>query len=172
MKKTTNLALASLLALALTACGGSVKRMDEAAAVQATGLLKVVESKVVLSDEAQKKLADNIKFDSSAFASTIDRTIAASGLVDKGAGNTLQVTVTSIYIRGTFSAVMFGVLAGADNITGQVKVVDSSGKTLRGFEVSASYAFGGWGGGQDGIRMNYLYEKFAELTRDQLKDVK
>ena len=172
MKKISNFAFAFALTLTLAACGGSVKRMDEPSSVQATGALKVVESKVGLSDEAKKKLADNIKFDPTAFASTIDRTISASGLVDKVTGNTLQVTVTSVYIRGTFSAVMFGVLAGADNITGNVKVVDSTGKALRSFEVSASYAFGGWGGGQDGIRMNYLYEKFAELTRDQLKDIK
>ena len=62
--------------------------------------------------------------------------------------------------------------AGADNISGNVHVLDPAGKTLRSFEVSASYAFGGLAGGQDSIRLNYLYEKFAELTRDQLRDQK
>jgi hypothetical protein len=51
-----------------------------------------------------------------------------------------------------------------------VRVLDPTGKTLRSFDVSASYAFGGFAGGQDSIRVNYLYEKFAELTRDQLRD--
>jgi hypothetical protein len=67
---------------------------------------------------------------------------------------------------------MFGFLAGPDNISGNVRVLDPTGKTLRSFEISASYALGGFAGGQDSIRLNYLYEKFAELTRDQLRDRK
>lgn len=67
---------------------------------------------------------------------------------------------------------MLGLFAGADNISGNVRVLDPAGKSLRSFEVTASYAFGGLGGGQDSIRLNYLYEKFAELTRDQLRDQK
>jgi hypothetical protein len=53
-----------------------------------------------------------------------------------------------------------------------VRVLDPTGKVLRAFEVTASYAFGGAAGRQDSIRLDYLYEKFAELTRDQLRDQK
>jgi hypothetical protein len=49
-----------------------------------------------------------------------------------------------------------------------VRVLDPGGRARRSFDVSASYVFGGFAGGQDGIRINYLYETFAELTRDQL----
>ena len=34
--------------------------------------------------------------------------------------------------------------------------------TIDSFKVTASYALGGWGGGQDGLRMNWLYEAFAK----------
>ena len=53
---------------------------------------------------------------------------------------------------------------------GNVQVLDAGGSVLPSFDVSASYDFGGFAGGQDRVRINYLYEKFAELTRDQLRD--
>jgi hypothetical protein len=154
----------------LSACGGSARRNDGEVAGQRTGTLHVSEVSVRMSEDGKKKLADNIKFDADALKTNVDRTLRAANLVDSSKGEKLEVEVTSIYIRGTFSAVMFGALAGVDNVTGNVRVLDASGKTQRSFEVSASYGFGGWGGGQDSARLNYLYEKFAELTRGQLKN--
>jgi hypothetical protein len=51
-------------------------------------------------------------------------------------------------------------------------VSEANVMALCSFEVTASYGFGGGGGVQDGIRITYLYEKFAEMTRDQLRDQK
>jgi len=39
---------------------------------------------------------------------------------------------------------------------------------VRKFNVSASYGLGGIAGGQDDVRMNWLYEKFAEHTIAEL----
>ncbi len=165
------LVVGAILLLA-TGCAGTVAR-KEAPEIQATaGVLKVKSVEVRTSPKAKEQLPDNIKFDLKALGATVERALSASALQEEAAGNRLDVEVTNVYVRGTFGAVMFGALAGVDNISGNVQVLDPSGRPLRSFEVSASYGFGGWGGGQDSIRINYLYEKFAELTRDQLRDQK
>jgi hypothetical protein len=164
--------LIATIALVLAACAGTAVRKEGPDNAATAGTLKVRSIDAKVSPRAKEQLPDNIKFDLNALNSTIGRALSASGLQDTAAANTLDVEVTNVYIRGTFSAVMFGLFAGADNISGNVRVLDPSGNTLRTFEVSASYAFGGLAGGQDSIRLNYLYEKFAELTRDQLRDQK
>ena len=155
---------------ALAACAGSAVRKESPDVAAATGTLKVGTVRARVSDKAREKLPDNIKFDLNALGATIERALTASRLEDRTTENTLDVEVTNVYIRGTFSAVMFGLFAGADTISGNVRVLDPAGRTLRSFDVTASYAFGGAAGGQDSIRLNYLYEKFAELTREQLRD--
>jgi hypothetical protein len=62
---------------------------------------------------------------------------------------------------------MFGFLAGDDHIEGDVLVRASDGGKLQEFSVSASYAFGGFAGG-DETRMNWLYESFAERMTEEL----
>jgi hypothetical protein len=72
--------------------------------------------------------------------------------------------VTDIRIRSSFSAGMWGVMAGADRLEGDVFVKNEEGKILNSFSISASYTWGGSIGGNDDIRMNWLYDKFAKLT--------
>jgi hypothetical protein len=48
-------------------------------------------------------------------------------------------------------------------------LVDPAGRALRSFEVNANYAFGGLAGGQDSVRMNWMYDKFAELASAELE---
>jgi len=160
------------LALLSAACAGTAHRTENPGNSAAAGMLKVKSVDARVSAKAKEQLPDNIKFDLNALKSTVERTLSASNLEDAGVAATLDVEVTNVYIRGSFSAVMFGFFAGADNIAGNVRVLDPEGKVLRSFEVDASYAFGGLAGGQDSVRLNYLYEKFAELTRDQLRDQK
>ena len=160
------------IAVLLCACAGTAVRKESADSPAAGGTLKVSSVQTRVSSGAKEQLPDNIKFDLNALNSTIERAISGSNLRDNAAQNTLDVEVTNVYIRGTFSAVMFGVFAGADNISGNVRVLGPNGSVLRTFAITASYAFGGAAGGQDSIRINYLYEKFAELTRDELRDRK
>jgi len=158
------------VALLSAACAGTAHRTESPGNLPAAGMLKVKSVDARVSPKAKEQLPDNIKFDLNALKSTVERTLSASNLEDAGVAATLDVEVTNVYIRGSFSAVMFGFFAGADNIAGNVRVLDPEGKVLRSFEVDASYAFGGLAGGQDSVRLNYLYEKFAQLTRDQLRD--
>jgi hypothetical protein len=157
-------------ALLLTACGGTAVRKDAAGVPVTAGSLNVRTVQARVSAQAKEQLPDNIKFDLDALRGTVDRALSAAKLEDAASGNMLDIEVTNVYIRGTFTAVMFGLFAGGDNISGNVRVTDPQGNPLRSFEVSASYALGGYAGGQDSIRLNYLYEKFAELTREQLAD--
>jgi hypothetical protein len=166
---TRNLFIAAI-ALLLTACAGTVVRKESSDVRATAGTLKVKSVEAKVSPKAKEQLPNNIKFDLNALASTVERTLFASNLEDTAVATNLDVEVTNVYIRGTLSAVMFGLLAGADNISGNVRVLDPTGTVLRSFEVNASYAFGGFAGGQDSIRLNYLYERFAELIRDQLRD--
>lgn len=91
-----------------------------------------------------------------------------NGLKNDTAAAQAEIVVTEFRVRGTFSAVMRGVMAGTDNVTGDVVVRDSSGKQLRKFTVNASYGLGGFAGGQDDMRLGWLYEKFAEHTVEEL----
>ncbi len=167
----TRYASIAVCILLLAACAGTSVRKD-GVVNSSTGALTVGSIQTKVSSVAREQLPDNVKFDLNALNSTIERTVSASNLRDPSVANVLDIEVTNVHIRGTFSAVMFGLFAGADNLSGNVRVLDPNGKVLRAFDVSASYAFGGAAGGQDSIRINYLYEKFAELTRDQLRDQK
>lgn len=80
----------------------------------------------------------------------------------------IDVVVTDLRSRSTFAAVMFGLLAGNDSITGDVTVRDSAGEPLQRFSISASYALGGFAGGQENARMGWLNQKFADLAVAEL----
>jgi len=166
--RTSKTSIAAM-ALLCAACAGTAHRTEAPGTAGAAGALKVKSVEARVSAKAKEQLADNIKFDLNTLRSTVERTLSASNLEDAGVAATLDVEVTNVYIRGSFTATMFGFFAGADNIAGNVRVLDLEGKVLRSFDVDASYALGGFAGGQDSVRLNYLYEKFAELTRDQLR---
>ncbi len=59
-------------------------------------------------------------------------------------------------------------MAGDDHIKGDVLVRAPDGTELQSFSVNASYAFGGLGGGQDSVRMNWLYENFAKRVAEEV----
>jgi len=165
----TNVSIAAI-ALLCTACAGTAHRTEVPDHATAAGTLKVRGVEARVSPKASEQLPDNIKFDLNTLRSTVERSLSAANLEDAAATPTLELEITNVYIRGSFTAVVFGFFAGVDNITGNVRVLNPDGKVLRSFEVNASYALGGLAGGQDSIRLNYLYEKFADLTRDQLRD--
>lgn len=80
----------------------------------------------------------------------------------------VEVTVTAVRVRSNFSAIMFGFMAGDDHIDGDVVVRAPDKRELQRFSISTSYALGGLAGGQDGARMDWLYESFAERLAEEL----
>jgi hypothetical protein len=71
--------------------------------------------------------------------------------------------------RSNFTAIAFGFMAGADMVKGDVITRDLQGKETGRFEVHADYALGGIAGGMDSTRMDWLHEKFAQLTLESLQ---
>jgi hypothetical protein len=78
------------------------------------------------------------------------------------------VTIEHVRVRSIAAAVILGFMAGADSIDGYVRVYDARGRQVHGYKVNASYALGGYAGGQDSMRMNWLYDKFSELAVAEL----
>ena len=168
--KTIKAVLAALaIATFIAGCSSGVKREGEMALTpgQALPKLAVADVSIRLSPEAQKLAADNPKFDPERLRQTVRRYLEANQLVQAGAGATAEIVVTEFRVRGTFAAVMWGAMAGTDNVTGDVLVRDRSGKQVRKFTVNASYGLGGAMGG-DETRLNWLYDTFAEHTVAEL----
>jgi hypothetical protein len=166
--------MALALAGVLAGCASGVQRHDDPGrrAAYFAGGGKVAQNvTLTLSKEAQAKLSDNLKFDQERLLATVRRAMEAKGLLAKtpdGSLPTIEIVVTDIRVRSSFSAVMFGFMAGSDSLAGDVVARDPSGKELQRFAVSASYALGGIAGGMDDARMNWLYETFAQHTIDEL----
>jgi hypothetical protein len=166
--------LLALLAVAavLGGCASGVTRMDTpppgATATRAAVAPTVRSISLKLSEDAKKLVADNLKFNADTLRSTIERTLAATGALKADATQTLDVEITSFRVRSNFSAIMWGFMAGNDNVEGIVTIRDAAGAVLKQAKVSAAYALGGLAGGQDDARMSWLYEEFAKHTAAEL----
>ena len=156
--------ITAIIAFGLTACASTVDRKVSSWQYQGQ---KFASLRVSLNDAAKEKLKDNIKFDAQRFEQNILRTMESRGLIDKSSKNAVDVEVSDIRVRSTFSAVMWGFMAGNDHVSGTVRLKHPAG-VMHTFDVSASYALGGLGGGQDESRMNWLYEEFAKLTVNEI----
>ncbi len=169
----------SLLAVVLlAACASGVQRHDDPtrrASYFSEGGKIAQDVTLSLSKEAQAKLTDNLKFDQEKLLATVRRALDAKGLLAKTADPKLpriEIVISDVRARSTFSAVMFGFMAGDDRVAGEVIARAADGKQLQRFSVSASYALGGLAGGQEEARMNWLYETFAQHTVAELTGTK
>jgi len=127
---------------------------------------------ISLTPAAREKAADNLKFDSEQLLLHVRRALDAHALLQADGDTplpTLAIEVKDIRVRSNFSAVMWGFMAGADSISGDIVTVDDMGAEVDRFQVSVSYALGGIAGGQDSARMSWMYEKFAEETLKELQ---
>jgi Domain of unknown function (DUF4410) len=161
--------LMTFSAILLSGCAGTVKSDMKEGATSATKLLGVFEITTQVAPSASQKIVDNPQFNRNELADWVKRRLDAKGLMAPGAKNKVEITVTDVRIRSAVTAILLGVLAGGDVITAQVRLIDENQRQVRSFEVSASYAFGGYAGGQDSLRMNWLYEKFSDLTLAELE---
>lgn len=167
----------SLLALVSAGCATSVQRVGPQqldSGYKLSAEHKVSQVTVTISDEARDKLKDNLKFDPQELRQHVERALSAYAIVEAKQPElpVVDIVVTSVRVRSNFSAVMWGFMAGADSISGDILIKDQSGKQLDRFHVSASYALGGFAGGQDSARMGWLYEAFAKNAADELRGVR
>lgn len=153
--------------LAVVGCSSQVTRPDGADTDRPV-IKSLQDFSVEMSPDAKTQLADNVKFDIDALTSTLERTLESRGLVASEGDYRLKVVVNDIRVRSTFNAVMWGFMAGNDHLQGDAIVLNLEGEPVYEFGASASYALGGFGGGQDSSRMNWLYEEFSEMIADEL----
>lgn len=118
---------------------------------------------VTQSDSITKDARKGSRIDEMLLDRKIITQLKASGLYDESCQDSIKVLVKSIYIRNSFNAIVFGFMAGADSLEGSV-TLNNANAELATFDINASYALGGTGGGQDNVRLGWLSEKFAELT--------
>lgn len=171
MKK--ELAVIIIVALGLVGCSSNVKRMDtvEKGHVYISKQKPITGVSIKFNEEAKEQLADNLKFDQNKLLGHVKRAMDANLLLNSAGEKInphLVIEIKGIRVRSNFSAVMWGFMAGADYITGDIILEDPAGNEINRFEVSVSYALGGFAGGQDDARMGWLYEKFAEKTVNEL----
>lgn len=120
---------------------------------------------VTYSDAGKNDLADNVQFNGNELVTRLKNVLSGERFYTEGSGSdSLEVQITAIRVRSTFNAVMWGFMAGSDNVTGEVFLRDPQGRVVNHFQVHAGYALGGLGGGWEGERMGWLYDKFAQLT--------
>ncbi|MDH5232650.1 MAG: DUF4410 domain-containing protein [Gammaproteobacteria bacterium] len=173
MNIVKKLLVATCIAM-LAACSTSVKRLDdgngETRAIQSQS---IAEYNIHLTENAQQDQLNNREFREEELKRAISDVMRKNNLGSNeknGKTLVLDVQVTNIRVRSSFAAIMFGFLAGSDYIRGEVTLKDQTGKQYGQFLVSADYAFGGFAGGQNDVRMNWLYEAFAEsLAKALLK---
>lgn len=127
---------------------------------------------VSLTDDAVKKLGENLKFNQNELLDHVKRALEANKFYVANSvkpGMSMEIVVKDMRVRSNFSAIAFGFLAGNDSVTGDIVIKDPKGKEVDRFEVSASYALGGIAGGVDSARMSWLYENFALETLNEIK---
>lgn len=156
--------------LGLVGCAGSIKQ-DSRVQGDVSRLEGVTQVVAMMSPDATKQLADNFQFNREELATFLRRRLEAKGLISASSTHQVQIVVTDIRVRSAIAAIMLGFMAGDDHVTGRVRVLDAQGRALRSFDVNATYALGGLAGGQDSMRMNWLYDKFSELAAIELAKV-
>lgn len=127
---------------------------------------------VGLDSKAAAKLPDNQNFSVDKLFEKINFILSTSKYLqaqNNSSNLRMDVVITNIRVRSGMSAIMFGVLAGADSINGQVTIKDND-KVIDKFEVDISYALGGAMGGTD-TRMSWMYEAFSDKILEEMKKV-
>lgn len=171
--RTGRLAGALVVFIMLGGCASGVTRSDGAklSAFQPSAEFPIGRVAVATTGGVREKLKDSLKFSADELRSKIEQALAANQMFSSQAeqGVAMDVLVTRVRVRSTFNAVMWGAMAGNDAVEGDVTITDASGRVIDKFSVSTSYALGGFAGGQDGMRVGWLYEAFAKQVIGQLK---
>jgi hypothetical protein len=166
MKSLSKLFVVALL-LTLISCSSKVQRpQDETTSYSYAGE-KYGAVELTVNKEASEDLNDIVRFDDKKLLEMIKKKLDIAGLIDKNKISKVKVEITDIRIRSSFNAFMWGVMAGNDHIRGDVSLLDTDGKIIYKFHVSASYALGGFAGFNE-TRMGWLFEEFSKLTLEEI----
>ncbi len=84
-------------------------------------------------------------------------------LYDRTDDHSIAVMIDGFRFRSTANAILWGVMAGTDDLSGTVTLKDKDGAVLASFRVDTDYGLGGFGGGPADKRSGWLAGKFSEL---------
>ena len=173
MNFTKQLLAYTLLLLLVVGCASKVSRtnMPTVTGPAWSQQIPLGNLELVMTESGKNSIRDNLKFDPKILKDHVKRALSANSLLVEDLGGRLPqilVEIKDVRVRSNFSAVMWGVMAGNDHITGDIVIQNNNGSELDRFEVSVSYALGGLAGGMDSARMGWLYETFAEETVKEL----
>lgn len=155
-------------AVLLAGCAGTIQRESGAGPQRIQGAT-YTGVEITLSEQARKAQADNPLFDANELGNYMRKRLEGHDLLNAQGAYRVEVAIEHVRVRSAAVAVLIGTFAGADSIEGFVRVYDQRGRQVHGYKVNASYALGGYAGGQDSMRMNWLYGKFSELAVAELE---
>jgi hypothetical protein len=124
-----------------------------------------------MTEEAKQEAVNHPEFNANKLLATLRQTLVANDVLtaeEDPMRDRIEVVLTSVRVRSTFSAIMWGAMAGDDHLNGNVFVRGPSGEPAQTFSVTASYALGGLIGGQDEARMGWLYQTFVKHIVEEL----
>ena len=159
--------LVLLMAIFATGCASSVRTIEGAGEYAYQGE-KYGQISIVLSEALKQNPQKSAGASRLGLEAKLKDRLISEGVYDESSENKVEVVINNIRLRGTFSAVMFGALAGADSLKGTVKLASGEGEELSSFDVSAAYALGGTAGGVDEARIGWLSDKFAQLAANTI----
>lgn len=159
----------ALLIATFAGCASQVTRPPEATIAPAP-VRALTSFEVEISPQAKAAMADpeTQKFDLGVFRGVVQRTLDAAKLVSPDGDFKLAVMVDQLRVRSTFNAVMWGFMAGTDQLNGTATLTRLDGSPVGNFKIGTSYGLGGIAGGQDSSRLAWMYEEFAKLLTQEL----
>ena len=154
-----------LSVLLVSGCATQVTKSPDSAKPEIRALQNI---SVEMSPDAIQKIAKDVAFDIDTFSVTLREALESRQLVASDGDFDLKVMITDVRVRGTASAVMLGIFAGDDHLIGDAIVLNRDGEVVYTYTAEASYSLGGFAGGDDSTRLEWLYGKFSELVSDEL----
>lgn len=172
MKRIWMLCCAMSAALLLSACGSSAIRSRDAARLGNVLLTGQAEVVVSVTEQAMRRRHYPELMDVSLLRAEVEGELAQRGLAapagTEGKVGRVVIEITDVRIRAEWVAMMWGFMAGTDRLHARVMLLEPDGRKVNHFNVMTSYAFGGFVGGASGIRVPWLYRRFAEEAVDAL----
>ena len=166
MKTLSKLFVVGLL-ITLISCSSKVQHLQDESVSYTYGGEKYGNVELMVNKDATEDPNDIVRFDDKKLQEMIKKKLEVAGLIDETVVSKVKIEITDIRIRSAFNALMWGVMAGNDHIRGNVSLLNNDGKPIYKFHVSASYALGGFAGLNE-TRMGWLFEKFSELTLQEI----
>ena len=164
-----------IVAPLIVCCASGIERMSPTREAVLNSSGDIVKKINVSFTPGAQKIADNLKVDQNALLDSVRQALRARNLLnenDPHATSTIDIVITNIRVRSNLNAQLFGFMAGADKLNGDVTLHDDKGRDLNHFSVYANYApvvLGEYA--EVEARMGWLYERFAELTVQNLGGV-